>query len=244
MLVAGCRTPAPVLDFGPRGRIGDPGVALEALRSRIGRVRSVSGEGRLAIETPEGGGKVTALVAARAPDQVRIDAVTPLGPLSSFASDGTTWRLADFDQKAFLQGPAAQASAALLPVRVCLPELVALLLGEPVLPDGARAERLEVDEARAVYLLSLSVNGGVETVALDPATLRPLEFVLPERPGCGGYRASFNDFDGEQDLPVVVKVSSLDGRRSVAWKWREREPGAVVDDATFVLSVPEGFAPP
>ncbi len=234
-----------MLDFGARGRITDPGVAYEALRARVGRVRSVSGEGRLAVDTPEGGGKVTALVAARAPDRVRLDAVTPLGPLSSFASDGTTWRLADFDQKAFVSGPAAEASAAVLPVRVCLPELVALLLGEPVLIEGARPERLEVDAAKAVYLLSLGVNGLEETVSLDPATLRPLELVVPERPACGGYRVAFDGFDGELDLPRVAKVTSLDGKRSAAWKWREREPGAELDDAAFVLAVPEGFdAPP
>lgn len=242
-LLSGCRTPA--TDFGSRGRLTEPAPVFEALRARAGRIHAVSGEAKLAIEAPEGGGKVTALIAARRPDQLRIDAVTPLGPLSSFAVDGRTFRLADFENRLWVEGPATPASLArVLPFPLCVDELAGLLAGELPLLEGAVPTALVLDDARHAYVLTLAAGGLYQRIVVDPPTLRPLEADVPGQGACGGYTVSFEAFEEPLDWPRVARVRSPDGRRSIELRWRDREADGAVDDASFVLERPEGFSEP
>lgn len=240
--LGGCPRAAPVLDFGPGGRLTDPNVAFDAVVARRAKIRSVNGEAKVSVDSPQGGGKVTELVAAEAPARLRLDSVSTFGPLASLTSDGTTFRLADVEHKRFYEGPAtAENVSRLLPVRVPAEELVSLLLGVPPLLPAAQPLRLEVDPVRAVYVLTVTHGSDLETLLLDPLTLRTVGVVVDDRPSLGGYRAGFEGFGGELDLPKVVKVSTLDGSSKVELKWREREVNAPVDPATFTLAVPDGF---
>jgi hypothetical protein len=246
LVLAGCPKPVVVpqtpIDFGPQGRLTDPSVALEAVVARRAKMRSIQGEAKATVETPQGGGKVTELVAAELPARLRLDAVTMLGPAASLASDGERYQFADHEHKRFYDGPAvADSIARLLPVRIPPAELVSLLLGQPPLLEGAQPLSLEVDDAHGVYLLTLGHLGDREVLGLDPATLRPVKVLMEDRPGLSAYRAELREYEGEADLPKIVRVSTADGTGSIELKWRERDVNPVLEPGMFTLKMPDGF---
>lgn len=236
-----CRTAAPVPDFGAKGLVTDPAVVVDELKARAARVRSISGEGKLSVETGQGSGKVTAMVAVVAPDRIRIDAVSPFGPLTTIASDGSSQRWIDHERRLYDTAPVGRTPG-WMPVPVCPDELVWLLSGSPPLLEDAAAT-LSFDVKRALYVLSLDQHGKVEQIVLETATLRPVELVMPERVGCGGYFASLADYDADDDLPRTVKVSSSTGHGSVQLRWRDRALNVPIEEETFRPVPPDGYAP-
>ncbi len=230
----------PRLEFGARGRISDPAVAFAAVRARVEKIRSVQGEAKVSVETPDGSAHDTQLIAAERPGKARLDAESLFGPLATFTTDGHTFALADLHDHRFYSGPATAAAVArLLPLRLPPEELVSLLLGVPPLPAGATPTRLRVDDRRGLYELTLTGGGESERLLLDPQTLRPVESAFGERPGLSAYRATFEDFSGPLDLPRVVTLRAHGGK--VELRWRDRDLNPKLDPAMFRQSAPEGF---
>jgi hypothetical protein len=235
LLLAGCPRPPP-LDFGAHGRLTDPAVALEALRARREKARSVNGEARTLVETPDGSGRLTQFVVAERPNRFRIESLSFFGsPLAVMASDGQTFRLHDLENGQFFEQPADAASLArLVPLRIPVAELVDLLVGTPPLLEG-EVRRFELVPEWRAYQLWLGRGEEIQELGLDPATLRPLWVAFRDRPMLSPYRADFEQYEGDEDRPRVVKLRSPDGKTRVELNWRERELDEPVDERVFVL---------
>jgi hypothetical protein len=233
----------PPIDFGVRGRIDDPAALLALVEAGEARLESVGGEAKLSLESPEGDGKVTAMVAARRPATFRVDLVSPFGPLSTVASDGAVLTMLDFQQEVALEGPVqAGGLDAVLPVQVPTDELVTLLLGDVPL-SGVRPGRLEVDAERGAYLLTLLHPEGNRLLWVDPATLRPVRWVVPPSAVRDGLSVEWRDHEEEAPrLARKLRIASLDGRRSLELRWRDRAANEPFEEALFRPEVPKGFA--
>jgi len=237
---AGCLHPPPPPDFGPRGRLADPAEALRALRSRLEKVHSVRGDGRAAIRSPQGSGRLRVFVAAQAPASVRLETLGMFGqPLAVLACDGEKLSIADLEHGKFYAGLAGSAGVALLlPMRVEPADLVALLLGGPPLPADAEPVSLEVDETMRSYRLDVRADAAPQRIWIDTATLAPRRAEVPARGALSAYSAAFSEY--EDDLPKVVETASADGRGSVRLSWGSREVNPALDPAVFRQEPPPG----
>lgn len=234
-VLAGCpRAPLPV-DFGLRGRIDDPAVALEAVQARAAKVASVRGEAKAKVDSPQGGGSLTQFVIAQAPDKVRLESIDFFGrPVAVLTSDGFLGSLYDVERHVVFQGLATpQMVGRLLPLALEPSVLVSLLLGAPPV-SAATPVSLEVDEQARAYVLGVEGEHGRLVLGLDPATLRTL-WVRGD-----AWQARFEDWKGPEDLPRKVSLTTRDGRTRVELSWRDREVNPPLEDDVFVFEVPEG----
>lgn len=246
VVLYGC--PRAPLDLGPRGLITDPDVAFEAVVARRGKVRSVSGEAKVRAKTRDASGSASQFVLAEAPDRLRLELLSFFGqPVAVLASDGRYFQLHDLENGEFTAGPATPGNISrLLPLQMEPAELVSLLLGEVPLLAEARPAALRLDERARAYVLELrgaQAHGRfpVQEIGLEPATLRPLWTVLPQRAGLDRYRVAFHDFEGELDLPRRLSLSVEDGKESLGMRWTERELNPEIDPELFRLEPPPGY---
>ncbi len=210
--------------------------AWAAVRQRASAVRTMSGEARLVVSAPEGGGKVTALVAAACPDRVRIDLVTLFGPLRAMAVDGAAVRVVDYDARRVLDAADDRSPwERVVGVAVETRELVALVCGGVPVVEGAEAVRLEEAGERRVLTVA-GPTGAVLSIELEAATGRALSAAT------AAWTARFEGHDGPLDLPSRVRVEAHDGRRSLELRWKTREVNLPVEASRLRLGVPEGFA--
>lgn len=248
LLAAGCAHKPRPIDFGPHGPLNEGEPILAALAAHAARVQLLSGEARLNVVAPEGEGSVTELVAVRRPDQVRLESVTPFGPVSVFASDGRRWALVDHRQRQFVEGPlTSEALEQVLPVRVSPRMLVALLLGAPPLPERAQPGRLTLDAEKGLYRLEVTgEESGVPVrwrLGCRTDNLRPELAELVEGPGAP-LRVELEGWLPEPGLPQRVRLVSGDGARRVELAWRDVDVGEPLEDEVFQLVPPEDYARP
>jgi pimeloyl-ACP methyl ester carboxylesterase len=208
--------------------------ALEALVARGEAVRTVSGEAKLVLVSPGGGGKVTALVAARRPSEARVDLVTLLGPLKAAAFDAASFRVVDFADRRAMDAPSdASAWARLTGLRIEPRLLVSLLCGVVPVDASTIPNALETSGERAV--LGLAAFGETWAVELETATGRPLVLATPD------WTARFEQYAGAPELPGRVRIEADGGRRSLELRWKEREVNGPLDERRLRLPVPDGF---
>ncbi len=233
------RTP---LDFGPQGRITDPEELLLLVRSARAPVSSIGGEAKLSLESPQGGGKLTAMIAARAPSSFRVDLFSPFGPVSTLASDGATLRLIDHLQEVAEDGPAtAEGLSTVLPVRLPPAELVTLLLGDAPL-TGAAAVKLDVDDEARAYRLTLSAPDGLWTLWIEPATLLPMRLAITASALHDACRIDWSERDASPHrFARRMRIATLDGRQSLDLRWRELTPDEPHDAGLFSPEPPKNF---
>lgn len=254
MGTAGCAHKKPI-DFGPLGLIENPETALEALKARRAKLKSVSGEAKLSAKTKQGSGSLGQFVLAQVPDQLRLESISFFGqPLAVLTVNGDFFHLHDLENGRFFAGEATAANVSqLLPVKIPPHELVSLLLGVPPLLENVEARSLRVDEKERVYVLDLSSEVQTEQklsvkssqqqrLGLDPATLRPLWVEMPARPGSSAYGATFSDYEEVDgfDVPKRIALVSLKDSQRLELRFSDREFNEEIEEEAFVQSPPPG----
>lgn len=240
LVLMGC--PRRPLEFGPRGRLTDPSIILSALEQRREAVKSVQGEARAALTTPEGSGKLTQFIAAEKPDRIRLESISFFGdPLAVLTSNGQQFALHDVKQNVFFEGEAsAENVSRLIPLRLPPSELVSMVLGVPPMPASPQTVGFDVNEKDRGYELTVTDGSQTEVLLFDTLSLRPMRVDMARRAGLSPYRAEFDDYDEKLNLPNVVRLIAPDGKTRVELKWREREVNGSIEPEVFLQEVPEG----
>lgn len=235
------------MDFGPRGELRDPQELLALVDQAEQSATSLSAEGQVRFDVPEGQATVGAFAAAAAPASLQIQANDFFGrPQSVLACDGRRFGLWVAAENAYYTGPATPANLArFLRVPLAPEEVVALLLGRaPRIAAGAW--KLEVDREAGAYKLSATSTDGQRTQSLwvDPLTVRPVRSEVAPTSGEGGYRARFSDFQsGTPPFPKRIALESL--ARSSPAKVELRAStlalNEAIDPSQFSPDPPEGI---
>jgi hypothetical protein len=236
-LLAACtpRRPPPDLSL-------DPAALLAQVRAAQAHVRSVRGEARLRIRSPDGSGTVTALVAAERPDRVYVQTVDFFGnTLAVLATSGGALSLYDARERVLYRGPATPRNLArLVPIALSPEELAAILCGAAPLLDGEarRAEpgrgyvTLELAGGDRTESLRIGAGAMVQRAAMRVAAAAgpsgwDLEIVRAEAPEGGTF-------------PSEVSLSAESPEVRLRLAWQEAEWNAPVDAALFSPAPPRG----
>lgn len=235
-----CGCPYAPIDFGPRGRVTDPAVAIESVRARRAKTTKAQGEAKANVTTPDGSGRITQYVVAEQPDKLHIESISFFNnPVAVVASDGEHFQLLDLENKRFYEGLATPGNLArFVRIAIAPADLVSLLVGVPPLLERPDSVTLDVDDKERAYVLTLVRGSTTHALLLDPSTLRPRAITVRDGEGLTSFRAAFDEYEGARDLPKVVRLASGDVTVELTWKEREEDPE--IDPSAFSLAVPEG----
>jgi hypothetical protein len=238
LLLAGC----PVrVDYGPLGRIEDPAFVIRTIRHHDALVRSLAGEGRLSIDSPEGSGTLRVAVEVARPDRIYLESADLFGtPRGTFATDGARFAFYRPDENVYVEGPAsAGAIGRYLPVELGPDELADILLATFPILDGEA--RMEVDPDASAYVIVIAAPGGRQRLTVGT---RDLRLISVETRGARSYDAFLDGFDDKllpgQVFPKGIRVV-LPGRRTeLRLRYGDLALNREPDPASFQLSPPPG----
>lgn len=236
LAAAGC---APRLRPAPAGLPSAPAALLAEVRAAQGRVTTVQGTARVAVDGPEGAGGVEQFLAAGRPGLLRVETHDFFGNvLSVLAVEDGRLALYDARERVFYRGPATAANIGrLVPVPLPPEDLVTLLCGSAPLLDGDPIGVAPVDGAlrltlrRGEALQRVDVGDGALVVAArsSRAGVVGLEVAL------AGHRPR-----GEAVLPTEVTARAPGAGLSLSLRWKAVEVNGPLDPALFRLTPPEG----
>jgi hypothetical protein len=162
----------------PPSQFPNADAALARLHATTACVRGVSVESKLDYMGSAGRIRGDVLYIGTVPDRIRFDVVSPFGAtLSTVASNGERFSLADLHQKQYVYGPANACNLARF-TRVPLspPSLLDLLRGDaPILVHRPEGASIAWESGRYVVRIK-STRGASERVELEPLSedfLRP-----------------------------------------------------------------------
>jgi len=237
----GC--PRRPVDFGPRGRVTDPQELLRLVGEAEHSASSISAEGQVSFDVPEGKLTVGAFASAAEPASLMIQANDFFGrPQSVLASDGERFGLWMAQEGAYYVGPATPANLArFLRVPLAPAEVVAMLLGRaPRIAPGAPWS-LTVDGGERAYLLSTTG----QRLWIDPITTRPVKSEIST--GAGGYRVTFSDFQPAGDravpFPRRITLESLGAKAKIELSASKVTLNEQLDPSQFSPDPPEDVTP-
>ncbi len=239
VLTAGaCVHSVPPPLFGPEGPIQNAAEVLGRVKANEQAIHTLKGDGRLTVDSPQGRGSLTLLVAVGEGARLHLEILDFFGrPLSILISDGTRFGLFQVQENRYYQGPAtAENFARFLPMSLPPQELADLLRGiTPRLPtDEVRSMRLDKDEG--TYRLEFRYQGASQTLWVDTLQLRVRRSVR------GGAQLEYRDFGPpeERHLPHQLTLSDP-ARKSVVTL---RYSGKVAINAPLEASLFEPHASP
>jgi len=232
------------IDFGPRGELHDPQELLALVDQAEQAATSLSAEGQVHFDLPEGQATVGAFVSAAAPASLNLQANDFFGrPQSVLACDGTRFGLWVAAENAYYLGPATPANLARF-IRVPLSpvEVVALLLGRAPRIAAARWT-LEVDREAGAYRLRGSDGQRSQSLWVDPLTARPVRSEVTS--DAGGYRARFGELQPGPPFPFprLVALESLSRASPARLELRAAKLALneAIDPSQFSPDPPEGI---
>lgn len=238
LVLAGC----PVrVDYGPHGRVEDPAFVIRTVRHRQGLVRSLSGEGRLSVDAPEGSGTLRVAVEVAQPDRIYLETADLFGtPRGTFATDGTRFAFYRPDEHVFVSGPAtADAIGRYLPVDLAPAELAELLLAEFPILDGEA--RMEVDPDASAYVIVIAAPGGRQRLTVGT---RDLRLISVETRGERSYDAFLEAFDEKllpgHPFPKGIRLVLPARRTELRLRYGDVALNGEPDPAAFQLAPPPG----
>jgi Domain of unknown function (DUF4292) len=244
VLLAGCpRVP-------PRDLSRDPVDLAQQVRAAQQRVRAVRGSARVAVTSREVSGTVNELVAAEAPDRVRLETVDFFGnPAALLVAAGGRFAFLDGRANVLYRGDATPENVSrLLPVVIPVEELVTILCGSaPLLPGRAAGVAVEQD----ALVLTLVSGDTVQRLAVGQAATVSWSRLRRREVAAGGearevpaaYDLEFHVFDRRGGVPFASQVrldAAVAGAR-VDLEWRDDlEVNPALDRSLFELSPPRG----
>lgn len=239
LVTAACVRRAPPPDLST-----DPAALLAQVERTQSRVERVSGEAKVKVQSPAGGGTVTQFVTAERPDRVRLETLDFFGnPAAVLVADGGRFALLDLREGVFLRGAATPRNLArLLPLALPAPELVQLLCGAAPLVAG-RAVSAEPGDG----VLRLTLEGEDRVQRLDVGAGAAIQASrVAARPGgdppADRYDLQFDRFQERAGRPfpgrVRLEAPAADVRLELSWK--EIEANGVLPEGAFVLTPPPG----
>lgn len=241
----GC--PRPV-DFGPRGRIGDPQELLRLVDEAEHSASSISAEGQVRFDLPEGQATVGAFASAAEPASLMIQANDFFGrPQSVLACDGERFGLWVAPEAAYYVGPATPANLSrFLRVPLSPREVVAMLLGRAPRIDAQGPWVLDIDpHERAYRLAGRGEAGARQMLWIDPVTGRPVKSEVLPAGGAGAYRLRFSDFQpsGAIPFPRRITLESLGQKAKLELTASKVTLNEQLDPAQFSPDPPEDVTP-
>jgi hypothetical protein len=234
--LAGC---APRLRPPPPGLPAAPAALLEEVRAAQGRVTSVQGTARVAVDGPDGAGGVEQFLAAERPGRLRVETHDFFGNvLSVLAVDGAALVLYDARERVFYRGAAtAENVGRLVPVPLPPEDLVTLLCGSAPVLDGQPIDASPVDGA-----LRLTLRRGDALQRLDVGAGAQVLRARSSRAGVVGLEVELSGHRprGGAVLPTEVTARAPGARLALSLRWKEVEANGPVDPSLFGLVPPEG----
>jgi hypothetical protein len=243
----GC--PRRSIDFGPRGQITDVQELLRLVDEAERSTSSISAEGQVRFELPEGQATVGAFASAAEPASLMIQANDFFNrPQSVLACDGERFGLWAAQEGAYYVGPATPANLArFLRVPLSPQEVVAMLLGRaPRVTPGTPWRFLVDRDERAYQLTTLSPESIGQRLWIDPITARPVKSEINTSQH-DGYRVTFSDFQPAGDravpFPRRITLESLGQKAKLELRLSKVTLNEQLDPAQFSPDPPEDVTP-
>jgi hypothetical protein len=228
------------IDFGPRGEIEDARTLLKLTDQEERRVLSLQGDAKLTVNSPQGSGTLSLYVAVQRPSSLHLETLDFFGkPLAVLVSDGVHFGLYQAQENRYYEGPASPENVSrFLPVVIPPNELARLLLGGvPQVEDPKPA--LTLDRGEGVYRVRLEQGPTVQTLAVDPTTLRVEK---SEVRGTQGYDVTLEDFGdyGAVHFPRKLDLDAPSAKADLVLRYTQVSLNAPVDPVLFTASPPPG----
>jgi hypothetical protein len=238
-MTAACVRRAPPPDLSE-----DPVALLAQVERTQGLVARVTGEARVKVESPAGGGTVTQLVTAERPDRLRLETLDFFGnPAAVLVADGGRFALLDLREGVFLRGAATPRNLArLLPLAIPAPDLVLLLCGAAPIAAGRPTA---VEPADGVLRLTVEGEDRVQRLEVGPgaAVHRSTTSGRPVAPpSLEAYDVTFDRFDARagRPFPGRVRLDAPGVKVRLELSWKELEANGVLPEGSFTLAPPPG----
>jgi hypothetical protein len=240
----GC--PRAPMEFGPRGPLTDPQELLRLVDQAEHSASSISAEGQVTFDMPEGKATVGAFASAAEPASLMIQANDFFGrPQSVLSCDGQRFGLWVAQEGAYYVGPATPANLArFLRVPLAPAEVVAMLLGRAPRIDAKAPWELTVDHDERAYRLTARAEASSQRLWIDPVTTRPVKSEVLGASG-GGYRVTFSDVQpaGAIPFPRRITLESLGQRVKLELRAAKVALNEQIDPAQFSPDPPEDVTP-
>lgn len=241
-LMWGCQRPS--LPSLPAPHFFTPEAIVDSLSRRAEAVTSLKALARVSVSLPEEKFTLTEAVVLRKPASLRLESIGPMGQaMGLVVSDGVKLEAFSPKEKRIYVGRATTANVSrFLPVAVNPEELVALLLGEPLLVARA-GRRVDWLERGKHYIISVVLpdEGMAEKLWLDPSNYNLVKREV-YRPDVGLILSvSMKDFLEIQGVPFPKTLEAHFPQQgvTVSVKYQELDLNAEVGSDSF--SLPPGL---
>lgn len=241
LLTSGCPRN---LDFGGRGQITDPALLLAALKTESALIRTVHGDAKLQLDSPQGSGALAAYLWVARPDLIHLELLDFFGkPQSVLTVNGARFGLYQAQEGRYYSGPATPANLArFLPLVMAGEELALLMLGEPTpLPDAELG--LDQDLDAGAYRLTARAAHVTQRLWVHPRFLRATR---AEVQGAHPFTATFGNLQpvgvsGAGVFPRTLTLEAPSSRTRVELRYTDVKFNHPADPALFELRPPEGI---
>lgn len=239
-LLAGC--PRQV-DFGAYGRLEDPRFVLASATKRYAEVKGLAGEGKLAIDSPEGSGTLKLAIELMEPASVYLETADFFGaPRGLFVTNGERFVFIRPDETTCVTGtPTAATVGRHLPIELPPEALVQALLGEIPIEDG-EVVAFTLDERESAYVITLRAKDRhLQRVKVGTRDLRLLSVQVRGEHAYDAFLTEYDDVDG-RFFPVEITLQVPRAKTSLKVKYTDITLDPASDPATFTLEPPAGCA--
>ena len=232
------------IDFGPHGEITKADELIKLMSAEEAKLITLTGEGRLKLESPQGAVALTLFAAISRPNLVHLETLDFFGkPQAVMTTDGARFGLYDAQQAKFFTGPAtAQNLSRFLPIVMAPEELTGLMLGDPSLLAHDEA-RLELDDKAGAYRLTLTRGELTQVVLVHARFLRAIRSEI-RGPGVD-FTAAFWDLQpigvtGAGVLPRNLSLEAPAAQTRLELRYTEVKLNQSPDLTMFETTGPEG----
>lgn len=220
----------------------EPAELLAQVRAAQERVRTVSGEARVYVETKAFTGSIRQFIAAEKPDRLHMETLDFFGNVAAVLAAGEgRFALYDAREQVLYRGLATPANLArLVPIRLPASDLVTILCGSAPLLDG---EARSAEPGRGWVTLGIAGATGLQSVrvvegaAVSLSELRRDGVLAP-----GLYDLVFGGFEdrGGGRFPDETRLLAESPRVRLDLAWSDVEVNAALDPALFRIDPPKG----
>jgi len=213
--------------------------------------KSFSGESKMDYWLGDQRVKGDVLVMGTTGKKLRFNALSPAGGdvLVDMACGGTNFAYIDKQNNCQLSGPCDRSSiATMLHIELEPDDFLHLALGTPPVLDGATSTLTW--DGKQYEKLEMKSAAGSQTVTLDLRDGR-LDVIDSERKDASGktvwsvknaeFENSPDANQGDHRLPTKTQFKSPREKADLVVEWGQRTINPTIDDAKFVVTVPDGL---